>query len=317
MAERGPSWEELEALVKRAGVRPELLGPNGVLKLGSLYRAAAADLALARRQWPGDPVQRRLESLVGRARHLVYDRSTRRESVLGFFKTRYWQRVAERPVLLLIAAVLLFAPMLLAGWWATVDPGAAGGVVPDVFGGAVDPPEGDLGMPVGEQAVSATAIFTNNIRVTFLSFAGGIAAGSGTALLDVYNGITIGAIGGLAVEGGAGERFFVLVTPHGVLELSCIVVASAGGLRMGWALIDPGSRRRGEALTQAAREGAELVLGTMPWLVLAGLVEGFVTPKYVGLAGALLVGFALGIAYWVLVVTRGARTLTDAPAASR
>ena len=317
VAERGPAWDELEAAIKRAGVRPERLGSDGVLRLGSLYRAAAADLALVRRRWPGDPLQRRLEVLVGRARHLVYDRASRRDSLAGFLGSKYWQRVAERPVLLVIAAALLFVPMVLAWVWAAVDPEAAAGVVPDLFGGAVDPPEGDLGMPVVQQAASATTIFTNNIRVTFLGFAGGIAAGLGTAFVDVFNGITIGAIGGLAADGGAAERFFVLVTPHGVLELSCIVVASAAGLRMGWSLVAPGPLPRGDALRNAAREGAEIVLGTMPWLIVAGLVEGFVTPTYVGLVPALALGGALGAAYWVLVFARGVRPLRAARAASR
>lgn len=314
-AERGPRWQRLDALVRKAGVRPERLGRDGVLELGALYRSAAADLALARREWPGDPLQRRLEDLVGRARHLVYDRSTRRESVRRFFADTYWERVAGRPVLLTVAALLLFAPMVVSWVWATTDPTAAGGVVPDIFGGAVDPPEGDLGMSAVQQAASATTIFVNNIRVTFLSFAGGILAGFGTGFVDVYNGITIGAVGGLATEGGAAERFFVLVTPHGVLELSCIVVASAAGLRMGWSLVAPGPLRRGEALTRAAREGAEVVLGTMPWLVLAGLVEGFVTPTYVGLGPAIVIGFALGIAYWLLVYVRGTKRLRAARAA--
>ena len=178
-------------------------------------------------------------------------------------------------------------------------------------------PEGtDLGLSAGERASLSAGIFTNNIRVTFLSFAGGVPVGLGTGFVDVYNGITIGAIGGLAAEGGAAERFVVLVAPHGVLELSCIVVASAAGLRMGWALVEPGVHRRGEALTRAAREGAEIVLGTMPWLVLAGLVEGFVTPKYIGLGPALVVGFALGAVYWAFVVMLGVRPLRAARAAS-
>lgn len=317
VAERGPEWAELESAVKKAGVRPERLGSSGVLRLGSLYRAAAADLALVRREWPGDPLQRRLEVLVTKARHLVYDRASRRESVVEFFRARYWERVAERPALLLVAAALLFVPMIVTAVWAAANPAEGAGLVPDIFGGAVDPPEGDLGMSVVQQAASATSIFINNIQVTFLSFGGGIAAGAGTTFIDVYNGITIGGIAGLAFEGGAGSRFVTLVIPHGVLELSCIVVASAGGLRMGWSIVSPGSKRRGEALATAAREGAEVVLGTMPWLVLAGLIEGFVTPAGIGLGPAIVVGVALGVVYWTLVALLGVRPLRRARAASR
>ena len=70
-----------------------------------------------------------------------------------------------------------------------------------------------------------------------------------------------------------------------MLELSCIAVAAAAGLRIGWALVEPGTLTRGESLRREARPAMELVLGTMPWLVLAGLVEGFVSGSTGGLGG--------------------------------
>jgi uncharacterized membrane protein SpoIIM required for sporulation len=104
-----------------------------------------------------------------------------------------------------------------------------------------------------------------------------------------------------------------------VLELSGIVVAGAAGLRMGWALIDPGNRTRGEALRSEARAAVEIVLGTAPWLVVAGLVEGFLTPAGAGLDAVLAVGLSLGAVYWGLVLWRGtpdadSAELTAAPA---
>ena len=108
-----------------------------------------------------------------------------------------------------------------------------------------------------------------------------------------------------------------LIVPHGVLELSCIVVAGAAGLRMGWALVDPGRRPRGQALVTEARAAIELVLGTALWLVVAGLVEGFVTPLGIGVGPALAVGFGLGAVYWALVWRLGApEPVTAGPGAS-
>src|SRR3954454_22639166 len=74
-AERGPDWTELETAIKRAGDRPERLGRDGVRRLGALYRAAAADLACARRRFPREPLVGRLDALVLRARATVYARS--------------------------------------------------------------------------------------------------------------------------------------------------------------------------------------------------------------------------------------------------
>lgn len=304
--ERGqPQWTKLDQLIKQASGKPERLGPAGVRELGRLYRVAAADLALARRRWPGDPMVARLEALVGLARPLVYDTEARSESLIRFFTTTYWQRVRERPLLLAVAAIALFLPAGLAAWWAHVDPPAAVGLVPVEFQHAIEPRSGDLGISVPEQAAFASAIFTNNIRVTFLAFAGGIAAGLGTAFVLIYNGSFLGAVTGLAFESGNGRMFVELVTAHGVLELSCIVVASAAGLRMGLALVLPGHLTRGQALVEEARIAVAIVLGTAPWLVLAGLVEGFITPAGIGLEGVIGVGVTLGLVYWGLIFWRG------------
>ena len=97
----------------------------------TLYRAAAADLAFARRRFPGDPLIARLEALVLRARATVYARSGRRASLWRFFTRGYWRRLAERPVLrarrLGAAARARRSP---GGVWGAVDAPAAAGLVP-------------------------------------------------------------------------------------------------------------------------------------------------------------------------------------------
>ncbi|HVM02666.1 MAG TPA: stage II sporulation protein M [Acidimicrobiales bacterium] len=302
-----PSWAELAALVGTAGGRAERLGPDGVRRLGRLYRSAAADLALARRRFPHDPVVGRLEEVVGRARHLVYAGHARRESVRSFLGRRYWERVVERPALLAVSALLLLAPIGIGAAWAGSDAAAAAGVVPEALGGAGDRDGqgADLGLTPAESTSFSTQIFLNNIRVALTAFAGGITGGVLTAAALVFNGLVIGVISGLAVAGGRSSVFVQLVAPHGVLELSCIVVAGAAGLRMGWSVVDPGRRRRAVALAAEARAGAELALGTAPWLVLAGVVEGFVTPAGIGVGPALAVGFGLAAVYWALAWRRG------------
>ena len=298
-------WKELELLVARAGGRPEKLGPVDVRRMGSLYRVAAADLALARRRWRGDPVTTRLESLVSRARPLVYDTESRNEGLVRFFTTTYWRYVRERPILLLIAWGLLIVPAALAALWAIKDPGAAIGIVPQEFRHAAEPRGGDLGISVPQQAAFASSIFTNNIRVTFLAFAGGIAAGLATAAVLIFNGTFLGALAGLSFQAGNGRTFMELVTAHGVLELSCIVVSAAAGLRIGQAIVSPGRLRRREVIPVQARIAVSIVLGTAPWLVLAGLIEGFITPAGLGLGPVVAVGATAGLIFWTLVFVRG------------
>jgi uncharacterized membrane protein SpoIIM required for sporulation len=313
VSERAPTWAELEQLVTRAGGRPSRLGADGVRRIGETYRATAADLALARRRFPGDAVVARLEQLVARSRPVVYNAPTSRTGVVAFFTTRYWQRVRERKVMLLISFLCLAVPTLLGGYWAWRDPGPASGLVPGKYQAVTQPrtPGESLGLSLDEESALASQIFTNNITVTFVAFAGGLFFGVGTLWVLLQNGLILGVVGGLAIGSGNGRPFFELVTAHGVLELSCIIVAGAAGLRMGWALIDPGNRTRGEALRTEARAAVEIILGTMPWLVVAGLVEGFLTPSGTGLDAVLAVGFSLGLIYWGLVLWRGAPDVVE------
>jgi uncharacterized membrane protein SpoIIM required for sporulation len=307
VTDRSPVWERLEQLAHDSRRKPERLGPTGVRELGLRYRETVADLGFARRRFPNDPVVRRLEAVVAQARHLVYDSEPRRGALREFVSHGYWRRIRERPVPLAVAALFLFAPALLAGTWAWRDPAAASGLVPAEYQRVTEPrPSGtDLGVSVSDEAALASRIFTNNITVTMLAFGGGLLLGLGTVLILLQNGVLLGTVAGLSIGAGNGRPFFSLVTAHGVLELSCICVAAAAGLRIGWAIVDPGYRRRGDALRAETRTAVEMLLGTAPWLVVAGLVEGFVTPAGLDLSIVVTIGLALGALFWGLVVWRG------------
>ncbi len=308
LSEREPSWAELRSLVGSAGGRPERLGPSGVRRLGELYRAAAADLAHLRRAWPVRPESADLQDLVAEARVLVYNSESDRDgSPLTFFGRDYWRLLTGRPMFLLVAWALLLAPALLTAVWALDDPGAAGGLVPAAYRSVTEPrtPGVSLGLSPGEQTALSSTIFVNNIRVSLVAFAGGIAAGLGTAFVLVTNGMLLGTVTGLAFGAGNGLVLVELISPHGVLELSCIAVCAAAGLRLGWAPLRPGRRRRVDALVAEARPAVLMLLGTLPWLVLAGIVEGFITPAGLGLGPALVIGLSLGALFWGLAWWRG------------
>jgi uncharacterized membrane protein SpoIIM required for sporulation len=308
VADRSPTWTELEQLVDAAGTKPSRLGAEGVRRFGTCYRATAADLALARRRFPGDPLVARLDRLVQQSRQGVYSAPTSRTGVLDFFANGYWRRVRERKIFLLLSFLCLVVPTLLGGYWAWRDPGPASGLVPSQYQTVTQPrtPGQSLGLTVDQESAMASQIFTNNIGVTFYAFAGGLLLGLGTLYILLQNGVMLGVVGGLSIGAGNGRSFFELVTAHGVLELSCIIVAGSAGLRFGWSIIDPGNRTRGEALRTEARAAIEIILGTMPWLVVAGLVEGFLTPSGTGLPIVTAVGLSLGAIFWGLVLWRGA-----------
>ena len=150
--------------------------------------------------------------------------------------------------------------------------------------------------------------------MTFLVFALGIAAGVGALALLGYQGVVLGATFGLAIHVGNGRPLFEFVMPHGVLELSCIIVAGAAGMRMGWALVVPGYQTRGAAVRAEAAGAIEMIAGTALVLVGCGIVEGSLSTSGIGLGPGIAVGVLLGGGFWSLVFWRGRPTRIRASA---
>jgi uncharacterized membrane protein SpoIIM required for sporulation len=148
---------------------------------------------------------------------------------------------------------------------------------------------------VGIKPLASSAIMTNNMSVSFTTFAFGITAGVGTIYMMAFNGLKIGVIGMACHLSGMSLQFWSFVAPHGVLELPAIFIAGGAGLRIAQGLLFPGILPRRESLARAGLEAVQLVLGTIPILIIAGLIEAFVSPTGLpiplkfSMAGALFV----------------------------
>lgn len=275
--------------------------------MGSLYRGVSADLAFARRRFPNDPVVHRLEQLAIASRGAVYDRGLRRRSLWEFLANGYWHLVHSRLRMIALAGILTFGPGLLAAVWALADPTAAEGIVPAGFLWVTEPQAAGTDQGLGKLGVAAfsTFVLVNNIRVTLTAFALGVLWGAGTGLILGYNGAILGAVAGLAAGAGNGELLVAATAGHGVLEFSCILIGGGAGLSMGRAMLRPGTLTRGAALAIEAREAAMLALGTAPWLIVAGFLEGYIGRTGYGPGVTVSVGVVTGIIFWGLVVIRG------------
>lgn len=126
--------------------------------------------------------------------------------------------------------------------------------------------------------LASSMIMTNNISVCFLSFALGMTFGLGTIYIMALNGVMLGAIAGLCHIHGLDVPFWSFVLPHGVIELTAIFISGGAGLLLGTALLAPGDLPRKEALIQRGRQAGIIVLGCVPLLILAGIIEGFFSP---------------------------------------
>lgn len=314
LADATPRWTELEALVSRAGTAGAPLTATELRCLGALYRSAAADLALARRSFPGTEGTLRLQALVARANGIVYGHAQRDQSAGAFFSRGLWQQIRSTLGTVGVAAAVMLGAAVLGALWAIVEPGAASGLVP---GGAVVQGHGFhgafYGIPLSARGGLAVAIFVNNILVSFLAVAGGFTFGILTAYALVFNGALLGVLGALEWRAGGLSDFFRLVLPHGLLELSCVALAGGAGLAIARALVDPGRDTRAQALGRLVPVIGACVLGTVVFLVVAGLTEGFITPWDLPTAAAVAVGVVLAGGFWTAVALRGGRPASGAP----
>jgi uncharacterized membrane protein SpoIIM required for sporulation len=122
--------------------------------------------------------------------------------------------------------------------------------------------------------------------------------------------VHLGSVFALFDAQGAGAQLWTFVLPHGVLEMTAIVVAGAAGLVLAHALVAPGRRTRGRALREEGKESLSLVAGAGMLLVLAGLIEGFISPARI--APALKIGFATLVAVLMVLYFTSGRTSPEA-----
>jgi uncharacterized membrane protein SpoIIM required for sporulation len=309
VARREPAWRELEAGIKRAR-RGSLrnLTALDLERFGALYRRAASDLAIAARDFPDQPVTAYLNGLITRAHPLLFrGRSPRLTRVAGFYAVGLPRAIrAAQPYLWMSFG--LFALGGLAGWLAVIlRPELVATLVPpQVLDGLS---QGRLGNDTLRQFAPALAAFIiqNNIMVSLVALVGGVGLGIPTAWLLASNGWALGTLGAAVHQAGFDAQFWALIVPHGAIEISVIIVAGAAGLMIGDSLLRPGLLRRIDSLTRAAARALVLAVGAAPLLVVAGLIESFVTPSDLAVPAKLAVGVVTGVLLWSWFLLAGRR----------
>lgn len=297
-------WQRLDHLVRR---RRHLSGPE-IDELVDLYQRVATHLSTVRSAAPDPALVSRLSGLVARARSAVTGahtpawREAARFLTVTFpaaaYRCRWWWLGTSLACLLVMAAV--------GTWVATV---------PEVQS-AIAPPE-QVRQLVSEDFESyysahpagsfAAQVWTNNVWVAALSLTFGILLGLPTVFVLWQNSLNIGTSGGLMAAHGQADVFFGLILPHGLLELTAVFLAAAAGLRLGWTVVSPGPRRRGQALAQEGRAAAGIAIGLVLVLLLSGVIEAFVTPSPLPTAARIGIGVAVELAFLAYVAVLGRR----------
>jgi uncharacterized membrane protein SpoIIM required for sporulation len=299
-ARRQESWRELEDGIRRAR-RGRLRGMSAqdLERFGMLYRRAAGDLAIAARDFPDQPVTDYLNSLLTRAHPLLFRGPSPQLSRVFRFYAVELPRAVRSARHYVYASLGLFLLGAVAGWITVL-------VRPELLSSLVPPQvldglsQGHIGNQALREFAPALAAFIiqNNVLVSLVALVSGVGLGLPTAYLLASNGWMLGTLGAAVHQAGIDAGFWSLIVPHGAIEISVIIVAGAAGLMIGDSLLRPGLLRRVDSLTAAAQRALVLAVGAAPLLVVAGLIESFVTPSDLADGAKLAVGAVTGVLLW-------------------
>jgi uncharacterized membrane protein SpoIIM required for sporulation len=315
---RRDDWNRLEDLISQASSgRLNSLAPAQVVMMASLYRRATADLARAQRDWPGEPVHRYLNGLVARGHGVVYRRGGNIWRRIRTFYLEALPRTFRQAWPYVVAsAALLFVPAFISYFVVLANPDAAYGIASPELIDRVHHHQLWTNIPPDVRVQAAGLIAINNIYVSMIAFAFGVIFGLPVIYVLITNGISLGGLFGLTQAYGVSGGLFEFVIGHGVLELSIVIAQGAGGLMMGWALISPGNHKRSDALVIATRRAFTLLLGLAPLLLIAGTIEGNLSPSDAPFAAKLVIGLSTGIllySYLLFTAREPRRRTTDQP----
>jgi uncharacterized membrane protein SpoIIM required for sporulation len=270
-------WDRLGTLVRR---RRRLSGAEAD-ELVTLYQRASTHLSLLRAGTAADPARvARLATLVAGARSAVTGAHVPSWRVVARFAVRDFPAAAYRARWWWLGAALGSAVVAVAtGWWIARSPGVQSALLPPADAKSLVQQQFQSYYSSSPAAAFAAHVWTNNVWVAAQALIYGILLGIPTVYVLLENAVNVGVDAGFMIGHGKAALFFGLILPHGMLELSAVFLAAAAGLKLGWTVIDPGHRRRGEALAQEGRAMITITVGLIVVLGVSGLIEAFVTPS--------------------------------------
>ncbi|MHC5081113.1 MAG: stage II sporulation protein M [Planctomycetota bacterium] len=290
--ERQRHWIQLRSLVDRIekkGIRSLSVGE--ARRLGGLYRSTVSSYTVLK----GLTLDRRLvlflRDLVTRAYLAIYHYETVPDVRPLRFFLKTWPGLVRKNALLLLFIGGVFLIASGVAWsLAAANPHVADILIPASLAGGrqSDSTAEELqsvlvsGRAMGspEKTYFGTFLFTHNAKVGILSFAFGIAAGIPAVALTAYQGLVLGAMGGLYDSRNLSSPFLAWVLPHGVTEILAILLCATAGLLVGLSVVRPGNLRWQDAVGRAGREAGWIVLGTLPLFFFAAVIESFLRQSH-------------------------------------
>ncbi|OBF48447.1 stage II sporulation protein M [Mycolicibacterium monacense] len=301
-----PTWDRLDELVKR---RRRLTGAE-VDELVDLYQRVSTHLSMVRSASTDSVLVGRLSGLVARARAAV----TGAHAPLWREFLRFW--TVSFPVVAyrswrwwLGSAAAFFLVAALIGFWVAGSPEVQSAVgTPSDIDQLVN---NDFASYYSENPAGSFAlrVWVNNAWVAAQCIGFAILLGLPIPYILFQNAANLGLTGGLMFDAGKGDIFLGLLTPHGLLELTAVFLAAAAGMRLGWMVIAPGHRPRGQVLAEQGRAVVAVAAGLVVVLLLSGLIEALVTPSPLPTFARIGIGVAAEVAFLAYVVHFGRKAV--------
>jgi uncharacterized membrane protein SpoIIM required for sporulation len=307
IARNGPAWDRLQQLTRQVDRDPRALTEPELDEVVQLYQRASAQLSHARTYYADPALTAHLTRVVAEASGALYGNRPRSwRSIVDFFASTFPAAVWANGRFVALASALLVVPALVMLVWLTNSPEALDATGSPSQRAVYAEEQFETYYSDSPSAEFATFVGINNIWVSFLAFAGGATAMLPGIVILVVNGQAIGQAGAWMTTEGEATTFWTLIAPHGLLELTSIVLAASAGLRLGWTLFVPGDdRTRGDALVEEGGRAGAMILGLVACFGVAALIEGFVTGSRLPIEVKVAVGVAIWLAFVAYVVVLG------------
>jgi uncharacterized membrane protein SpoIIM required for sporulation len=300
------SWDRLAQLTARSRRGVRRLGPGELDELVALYQRTSTHLSYVRTNFRNPALTTRLTRLVAGASGVIYGKRARTlRGFLDFFRETFPAAVWHARRFVLVSALLTFLPVAAVGVWLANSDAALEASAPDALREAYVNEDFESYYSSAPAGQFATEVTVNNIQVSILAFAAGITLGIGSAVILLMNGGNLGVALGLFAAAGQQPKFWGLILPHGLLELTAVVIAGAAGLSLGWAIVAPGDRRRTEALADAGRRAVVIIMGLVVAFIAAGTIEGFVTGSTLPTTMRVGIGVTVEAAFLTYLLVQG------------
>ena len=274
-------------------------------ELVTLYRTCARHLSRVRSAAPDPQLIAELSTRVATARgRLTGTREVRTHAVRRFvlqalpaalYRIRWWTcgvMVAEIVLALVVGMWTLHSPEAMAALGSPEELDKYAHEAFESYYSTYSAPD------------FAAQVWTNNARIAAICVAGGV-----TGILPLYllysNAMALGQAGAIMTDHDMLGVFLSLISPHGLLELTCIFIAGAAGLNLFWTLLVPGPRSRSTALAAEGRALITVAVGLTAALALAGFIEAFVTPAPIAWPVKITIGTGALALLWAYTLVLG------------